>query len=91
MSSAHHSSACSCFHRFGAWLPALPLARDTTPQPVLDAVGLMGGAVVPIMIFTVGLALDFRDVKRLAIAVPALAIKLILAPALAWWIGSRLG
>jgi predicted permease len=70
---------------------AVRLAGITTPQPVLDAVGLMGRAVVPIMIFTVGLALDFRDVKRLAIAVPALAIKLILAPALAWWIGSRLG
>jgi predicted permease len=70
---------------------AVRLAGVTTPQPVLDAVGLMGRAVVPIMIFTVGLALDFRDVQRLAIAVPALAIKLILAPALAWWIGSRLG
>jgi len=51
----------------------------------------MGKAVVPVMIFTVGLALDFRDVKRLAIAVPALGIKLMFAPALAWWIGSRLG
>jgi len=70
---------------------AVRLAGITTPQPVLDAVGLMGSAVVPIMIFTVGLALDFHDVKRLAIAVPALAIKLILAPALAWWTGSRLG
>jgi predicted permease len=70
---------------------AIRLAGVTTPQPVLDAVGLMGRAVVPIMIFTVGLALDFRDVKRLAIAVPALTIKLAFAPALAWWIGSRLG
>jgi predicted permease len=67
------------------------LAGLTAPLPVLDAVELMGKAVVPIMIFTVGLALDFRDVKRLSIAAPALAIKLILAPALAWWIGSRLG
>jgi malate permease and related proteins len=47
--------------------------------------------VIPIMIFTVGLALDFHEVKRLLIAVPALAIKLLLAPFLAWWIGSRLG
>jgi hypothetical protein len=70
---------------------AVRLAGITTPQPVLEAVRLMGSAVVPIMIFTVGLALDFRDVKRLAIAMPALAIKLILAPALAWWTGSRLG
>jgi malate permease and related proteins len=70
---------------------AARLAGVAVPQLVLDAAGLMGRAVVPIMIFTVGLALDFRDVKRLSIAMPALAIKLILAPALAWWIGLRLG
>jgi predicted permease len=70
---------------------AARLAGVAVPQLVLDAAGLMGKAVVPIMIFTVGLALDFRDVKRLAIAVPALVIKLVLAPVLAWWIGSRLG
>ncbi len=67
------------------------LAGLTAPLPVLDAVGLMSKAVVPVMIFTVGLALDFRDVKRLSIAAPALAIKLMLAPVLAWWIGLRLG
>jgi predicted permease len=70
---------------------AVRLTGIAVPLPVLDAVGLMGKAVVPIMIFTVGLALDFRDVKRLSIAVPALAIKLMLAPVLAWWIGSRFG
>jgi predicted permease len=70
---------------------AVRLSGIAVPLPLLDAVGLMGKAVVPIMIFTVGLALDFRDVKRLSIAVPALVIKLMLAPVLAWWIGSRLG
>lgn len=61
------------------------------PAVVLDAAGLMGRAVIPVMIFTVGLALDFQDVKRLPVAVPALFLKLLLAPALAWWLGSRLG
>ena len=61
------------------------------PKLVLDTAGIMGKPVIPIMMFTVGLALDFRDVKRLPMAVPALAIKLILAPILAWWVGSRLG
>jgi predicted permease len=61
------------------------------PQMVLETAELMGRAVVPVMIFTVGLALDFRDVKRLLIAIPALAIKLVLAPAVAWFVGSRLG
>jgi hypothetical protein len=67
------------------------LGGVTVPQMVLDATGLMGQAVVPVMIFTVGLALDFRDVRRLPVALPALAIKLLLAPVLAWWIGSLLG
>lgn len=61
------------------------------PPVVLDTAGLMGRAVIPVMIFTVGLALDFREVKRLFTAVPALAIKLALVPALAFFIGSRLG
>jgi predicted permease len=63
----------------------------TVPQLVLDAAQLMGKAVIPIMTFTVGLALDFRDVKRLPVAVPALALKLLAAPVLAWGVGSRLG
>lgn len=54
------------------------------PKTVLDASQLMGRAVIPVMIFTVGLALDFRDIKRLPVAVPALALKLLLAPVLAW-------
>ncbi len=70
---------------------AVRLAHLPVPQLVLDTATLMGKAVIPIMIFTVGLALDFRDVKRLPIAIPALAIKLLAAPVLAWWAGSRLG
>jgi len=70
---------------------AVQLTGITVPQIVLDASTLMGKAVIPVMTFTVGLALDFRDVKRLPIALPALAIKLILAPVLAWWIGSKIG
>jgi predicted permease len=66
------------------------LSGAAVPQLVLDAAGLIGRAVIPIMTFTVGMALDFRDIKRMPVAVPALAIKLFLAPVLAWWIGSRL-
>ena len=67
------------------------LGGVTVPQMALDATELMGKAVVPVMIFTVGLALDFRDVKRLPAALPALAIKLLVAPVIAWWVGSQLG
>ncbi len=61
------------------------------PQVVLDAAALMGRAVIPVMIFTVGLALDFRELKRLPEAVPALAIKMFVAPLLARWAGSHMG
>jgi predicted permease len=70
---------------------AVRLSGAAVPQLVLDTVGLMGRAVIPVMTFTVGLALDFRDIRRLPVAVPALAIKLLLAPVIAWWIGSLLG
>lgn len=70
---------------------AVNLLHVQVPQLVLDAVTLMGSAVIPVMIFTVGLALDFKDMKRLPTAVPALALKLFLAPAIAWWAGSRFG
>ncbi len=70
---------------------AVQAAGINVPQLILDTASLMGKAVIPVMIFTVGLALDFRDVRRLPVAVPALALKLIAAPVLAWWIGLRLG
>lgn len=72
----------------GALVQALGLG---VPAVVQDAAALMGRAVIPVMTFTVGLALDFKDLRRLPIAVPALAIRLVLAPALAWWVGSRVG
>lgn len=65
--------------------------RITVPPVILDAATLMGKAVIPVMIFTVGLALDFRDLKRLPMAVPALALKLFAAPVIAWWVGMKLG
>jgi predicted permease len=70
---------------------AVHAAGVSVPQIILDAASLMGKAVIPVMTFTVGLALDFRDMKRLPVAVPALAFKLLAAPVLAWWVGSRLG
>ncbi len=67
-------------------LAGLPL-----PQPLLDAAQLMGRAVIPVMIFTVGLALDFHDLRRLPLAVPALAIKLLFAPFVALLAGKLFG
>jgi predicted permease len=70
---------------------AVRSAGVAVPALILDTAMLMGRAVIPVMIFTVGLALDFRDLKRLPVAVPALLIKLVGAPLLAWWVGSSLG
>ena len=70
---------------------AVHLADVEVPQLILDTVALMGKAVIPLMIFTVGLALDFKDIRRLPVAIPALALKLFLAPLLAWWLGSHAG
>jgi len=67
------------------------VASVPLPGPVLDAAQLMGRAVIPVMIFTVGLALDFRDLRRLPVALPALTLKLILAPVLAWLIARAVG
>ena len=67
------------------------LSGTTAPSLLLDTVHLMGQAVIPVMIFTVGLALDFKDLRRLPVAIPALVLKLVLAPVLAWWFGSHLG
>ncbi|HEX9136733.1 MAG TPA: AEC family transporter [Nitrospirota bacterium] len=63
----------------------------TVPKVILETAGLMGKTVIPIMTFTVGLALDFKDLRRLPIAIPALVLKLGVAPVLAWWMGSQLG
>jgi predicted permease len=70
---------------------AVRLGNVPIPAVILDTASLMGKAVIPIMTFTVGLALDFRDLKRIPIALPGLVIKLLLAPVLVWWIGARLG
>jgi len=75
------------------WGVALGIAAHAVPLPktVLDAAQLMGRAVIPVMIFTVGLALDFRDIRRLPVALPALAVKLLLTPVLAWLVARALG
>jgi len=75
------------------WGVALGIAAHAVPLPkaVLDAAQVMGRAVIPVMIFTVGLALDFRDIRRLPVALPALAFKLLLAPVLAWLFARTIG
>ena len=70
---------------------AVHVGSITVPNIILETAGLMGKTVIPIMTFTVGLALDFSDLRRLPIAIPALVLKLGAAPLLAWWVGLQLG
>jgi predicted permease len=70
---------------------AVHVAQIQLPKPLLEAVHLMGRAVVPVMIFTVGLALDFRDILRLPVALPALTLKLVVVPMAACALASALG
>jgi predicted permease len=58
---------------------------------VLETAGLIGKTVIPIMTFTVGLALDFKDLGVCQSQFSALVLKLGAAPVLAWWVGSQLG
>lgn len=67
------------------------VSNITIPALFLDTALLMGKAVVPIMIFTVGLALDFQDIKRVWVVLPAVAIKMLVGPIVAWWVGLQLG
>lgn len=75
------------------WGVVAGIAAHAVPVPkaVLDAAQLMGRAVIPVMIFTVGLALDFRDIRRIPVALPALAVKLLLAPVMAWLFARAVG
>ncbi len=70
---------------------AVRLTGVTVPSVILDTASIMGRAVIPLMTFTVGLALDFSEMGRVAAAVPALVIKLLAAPMAAWAAGLRLG
>lgn len=67
------------------------LSGTTVAPLLLDTAFLMGKAVVPIMIFTIGLALDFQDVRRVGVVLPAVAIKMLIGPIIAWWVGSQFG
>ena len=62
---------------------AVHAGNIAVPKIVLETAGLMGKTVIPIMTFTVGLALDFRDLRRLPIAIPSrsMASLLSLSPA----------
>jgi predicted permease len=66
------------------------LLNLTVPETILVICDMMATPLVPIMLFAVGLSLSIPKAK-LAIAIPALSIKLIVMPLIAFGIVSLLG
>ncbi len=62
----------------------LNLAGTTPPAGLVSWLEKLGGAVVPLMLFALGLGLTWRDgiVRRLPLILPALTIQLLITPLL---------
>ncbi|WP_446811799.1 AEC family transporter [Methylomonas sp. 2BW1-5-20] len=79
---------------FWAAFLAVALNLNQVPMPFWLA-GLLktcGGAVAPLMIFSLGLALSWRDVhvRNLPFVIPVVVIKLLLMPLFALWLAAYL-
>jgi predicted permease len=70
---------------------ALKLAHVPVPAFILKTLGMFGDLVVPLMIFTIGLALSLPKVKHAYAIIPAVLIKLFLVPLVSYTIAAFLG
>jgi malate permease and related proteins len=61
------------------------------PSYLLIALDMLGSLVVPLMIFSIGLALSIPQVKHAYIVIPAVFIKLFISPAIALIIAKAFG
>ncbi len=71
---------------FGLKLTAVPLSGF-----LMKSLGMLGDTVVPLMLFSVGLALTLPKVKHAINALPAVFMKLLIVPLLAFLTGRLLG
>ncbi|WP_445370612.1 AEC family transporter [Methylomonas sp. HW2-6] len=71
---------------------ALNLNQIATPDWLAGLLHTCSGAVAPLMIFSLGLALSWRDVhlRNLPYVVPILLVKLLLMPLFAFWLADYL-
>lgn len=69
----------------------LKLAGVPVPTFVIKTLGMLGDLVVPLMIFTIGLALSFPKVRHAYAIIPAVSIKLFLVPLISYGAGALLG
>ncbi len=61
------------------------------PEFIVKALDMLGGLVIPLMVFSIGLALSLPKVKHASLIVPAVIIKLAVAPFIAFTIANLLG
>lgn len=74
---------------------ALSLNAANVPMPVAlsGLTHMMGGAVVPLMLISLGMGLIWSNFRLASIPVmiPVLIIQLLLMPLLVWWLAQQLG
>jgi predicted permease len=70
---------------------ALNLAGTSLPLFILNTLEMLGGLVVPLMIFSIGLALTFPKVAHAYAVIPAVIIKLVVSPAISLLAARTLG
>ncbi len=69
----------------------LRLAGIPIPLFVMKTLGMFGDLVVPLMIFTIGLALSFPEVRHAYAIIPAVSIKLFIVPLISYGAAAMLG
>ena len=72
---------------------ALNLGDVSSPEWLDGLLKMTGGAVIPLMLFALGLSLrwDPAAARRLPTVAPVLLIQLALAPLLVWWLVGMMG
>ncbi len=70
---------------------AIKAAGIGLPAFIVKTLDMLGGLVIPLMVFSIGLALTLPKVKHASLIVPAVIIKLAVAPFIAFTIANLLG
>jgi len=70
---------------------ALNITNITLPTFITDTLSMLGNLVVPLMIFSIGLALEVPRVKHAYIIIPAVIIKLAIIPFISFIAAYMLG
>jgi predicted permease len=70
---------------------ALRASGIALPAFVMRTLDLLGGLVVPLMIFSIGLALALPKVSHALAVIPAVAIKMLVSPSLSFLAARQLG